>query len=323
MIAGNRVITVFGGHGFIGRHLVRRLAKTGAIINVASRHPSQAAFLKPMGSVGQIVPVAVDVTNDESVAMALRGSDMVINLIGILYERGKQTFQTVHVEAAGRIARLAKAAGVERLVHISAIGADAGSPSAYARSKAAGEKAVRAGFPGATILRPSVLFGPEDKFFNKFAAMAAVSPALPLIGGGKSRFQPVYVGDVAEAIMAALADAGTEGKTFELGGPHVYTFKELMRKLLKEIHRDKWLVPVPWKIAEIMGSVLGAVPFFPPMLTRDQVELLKSDNVVSAGALTFKDLGIAPTAAEVILPTYLDRFLIGGRLAYQQQAKRS
>lgn len=305
-----RVATVFGGSGFIGRHLIQRLAKTGTIIRVATRHPSQAGFLKPMGSVGQIVPIATDITDDDSVALAVAGADIVINLIGILHESGRYNFETVHAEAPGRIARLSKAAGVERLLHLSALGADADSASAYARSKAAGEKAVRTAFPAATILRPSVVFGPEDRFFNLFGWLAGLSPVLPLYGGGRTRFQPVYVGDVAAAIMAALEDPAAAGKTYELGGPRVYTFKELLQLVAAEIHRKRLLVPVPWKLAEMHGSMLGMLP--KPLLTRDQVELLKVDNVVAPNALTLKNLGVTPTAAEIIVPSYLARFRPGG-----------
>ncbi|HYG91696.1 MAG TPA: complex I NDUFA9 subunit family protein [Azospirillum sp.] len=308
-----RVATVFGGSGFIGRHLIRRLAKSGTIVRIASRHPSQANFLKTAGAVGQIVPWAVDVRDDASVARAVKDADIVINLIGALYETAPWSFETVHVDAPARIARLAKAAGAGRLVHVSALGADANSASAYARTKAAGEKAVLAAFPEATIVRPSIVFGPEDRFFNKFAAMAQVSPALPLIGGGKTRFQPVSVSDVADAIMAILNDDGTKGRVYELGGPNTYTFKQLMQLMLKEIRRRRLLVPIPWRASETLGSILEKVPLIAPLLTRDQVELLKKDNVCSGQQPGFEQLGITPTAPEVILPTYLYRFIVGGR----------
>lgn len=304
------IVTVFGGSGFIGRHLIQRLAKTGAIIRVASRHPSQANFLKTAGVVGQVVPLAADITDDRSVAAAVAGADTVINLIGILYESGRWTFQAVHAEAPGRIARSAREHGVRRLVHLSAIGADTAAPAAYARSKGAGEGAVRDAFPAATILRPSIVFGPEDNFFNLFAGLALISPALPLIGGGKTRFQPVYVGDVADAVMAALANPDAAGKTYELGGPRVYTFREIMEFILREIRRKRVLLPLPWGVARMQAAVLELLP--KPMLTRDQVEMLKVDNVVAPGALTLKDLGVSPTAAEVIVPGYLDRFRPGG-----------
>ncbi len=308
-----RVATVFGGSGFIGRHLIRRLAKSGTIVRIASRHPAQANFLKLAGAVGQIVPWAVDVRDDASVARAVKDADIVINLIGALYETGTWSFETVHVDAPSRIARLAKEAGVGRLVHISALGADANAESAYARTKAAGEKAVLEAFPEATILRPSIVFGPEDRFFNKFAAMAQVSPVLPLVGGGKTRFQPVSVSDLAEAIDAALHADGAKGRTYELGGPNTYTFKELMQLMLKDIARKRVLLPIPWRLSETLGGVMEKVPLIAPPLTRDQVELLKTDNVCSGRLPGFEQLGIAPTSPEVILPTYLSRFIVGGR----------
>lgn len=308
------VVTVFGGSGFIGRHLIRRLAKSGAIVRVVSRHPNQANFLKTAGSVGQIVPMAADVTDDQSVARAIQGSDTVINLIGALYETAPWSFQTVHVDAPSRIAQIAAANGVRKLVHVSAIGADSRSASAYARSKAAGEKAVLQAFPNATIIRPSIVFGPEDAFFNKFASMAQISPVLPLIGGN-TRFQPVYVGDLADAITAAVHQDSAAGKTFELGGPRVYTFRQLMELMLHEIRRKhRLLLPVPFKIAEKLGAFCEKIPLIAPPLTRDQVELLKTDNVASPSAPGFKELGMTELATcEVILPTYLSRFIVGGR----------
>ena len=303
----DRVVTVFGGSGFIGRYVVQRLARTGVRVNVAVRHVERAKFLKTMGNVGQITPVACDITAAASVARAVQGADAVVNLVGILYPSGHgHGFDAVHHQAAGAIAEAAKAAGARALVQISAIGADAESDSAYARSKAAGEAAVRAAFPEATILRPSIVFGPEDSFFNRFAAMARLSPALPLIGGGHTLFQPVYVGDVADAVLRALSDPGTQGKTYELGGPKTYSFKALMELMLATIGRRRLLVPVPFGIAEIQGAVLQLLPV--PPLTRDQVALLKRDNVVAEGALTLADLGIEPTTLEVILPAYMERF---------------
>jgi uncharacterized protein YbjT (DUF2867 family) len=308
-----QVVTVFGGSGFIGRTLIKRLAKTGAVIRVPVRNPERAKLLKPMGDVGQITPFRIDIQSDHEIAAAVAGADAVVNLIGILYQRGASRFALAHAEAPARMAAAAHHAGIGRFVHISAIGADAASPSAYARSKAAGEAAVRAALPDAVILRPSIVFGPEDDFFNRFAALAQFLPALPLIGGGHTRFQPVYVGDVADAIMIALEDPNTNRKTFELGGPRVYSFKALMELLLSEIQRRRLLVPLPFGLAALQAALLELLPV--PPLTRDQVKLLAHDTVVGTEALTLHDLGITPTAAEPILPTYLDRFRPGGRFA--------
>ena len=300
--------TVFGASGFIGRYVVRRLAAEGAQVVAAVRHPDAALFLKPMGNVGQITPVRAPVTDERAAAAAIAGSDVVVNLVGILYEHGRQTFDAVHRDGAGRVARLAAAAGAARLVHVSAIGADVAAPALYAQSKARGEEAVRREFPGATILRPSIVFGPEDDFFNRFAAMAKLSPALPLIGGGATRFQPVYVGDVADAVAAALADPATAGRTYELGGPTVYSFADLMRLMLEQTGRHRLLVPVPFGLARLKAWFLEKLPV--PPLTRDQVLMLERDNVVG-GAPGLADLGIRPTAAETVLPTYLDRYRKG------------
>lgn len=305
-------VTVFGGSGFIGRHLVQRLARAGVRVTVAVRSPRQADFLRPRGDVGQIAPVAADILDEAAVAAAVAGADGVVNLVGILYARGRYGFDAVHAEGAEIIAKAAAAAGVQRLVHLSAIGADAESPSAYARSKAAGEAAVRAAFPQATILRPSVLFGPEDDFFNRFAAMARMSPALPLFGGGETKFQPVYVGDVADAIVKSLTEPSAAGRTFELGGPTVYTFEELMRLVLSETGREAALIKLPFFAADVIGTFAPLFPLGAPLLTRDQAKLLRIDNVVHDGAAGFAQLGILPTAAEAILPSYLARFRRGG-----------
>ncbi|HLG90242.1 MAG TPA: complex I NDUFA9 subunit family protein [Alphaproteobacteria bacterium] len=312
MAIGDKTATVFGGGGFIGRHLVRRLARTGAVIRVPTRHAARVKVVRTAGVVGQVVPEMIDVFDDAELAAAIQGADMVVNLIGILYETRRDSFVKVHEELPGRIARLAADLGVERLVHVSALGASADSRAKYARTKAAGETAVRAFFPEATILRPSTVFGPEDDFFNRFASMSLLSPALPLIGGGATRFQPVYVGDVADAIMAALERADAPGRTYELGGPTVLTFRQLMEKIMAETGRHRLLVPVPWGLAHLLASIAEWAPGAPP-LTRDQVELLKRDNIVSGQAPGLSDLGIRATAPEVILPTYLDRFRPGGR----------
>jgi len=303
-----RRVTVFGGSGFIGRHIVKRLANAGCVVRVAVRDPEGAAFLKPMGNVGQVVPVFADLNDERLVAAAVHGSDAVINLVGILYESGRQGFDAIHVEGARRIAAAAKEAGAARLIHMSALGAARDSISHYARSKAAGEEAVRAAYPEATIMRPSVVFGPEDDFFNRFARMAMLSPVLPLIGGGNTRFQPVYVLDVAEAVARAALDAAQAGKTFELGGPRIYSFRELLTLLLAEIGRRRALISLPFALAGMQGALLQSIPFIRPPLTGDQVRQLKRDNVVSPQALGLKEFGITPTALEPILPTYLDSY---------------
>ncbi len=308
-----RVVTVFGGSGFIGRHLVQRLAQTGAQVRVVVRDLEKAKSLKPMGAVGQIVPMRADITDPAAIARAIDGADAVVNLLGVLAETGTQRFQTIQAEAPGLIAGAAAKAGVKALVHVSAIGADADSPSVYAQTKAAGEAAVKAAFPKATILRPSIVFGPEDGFFNRFAAMARNLPLLPLIGGGLTRFQPVYVGDVADAIMAGLTRPDAAGRVFELGGPRIYTFEELLTYILHTIRVKRMLVPLPWAVAEMQAAVLELVPGKP--LTRDQVALLKRDNLVGTGMPGLADLGIAPHSVEAIVPAYLSRFRPGGRFA--------
>jgi len=313
-----RLITVFGGSGFLGRHLVRRLARAGDRVNVAVRDVEKAKFLKPMGDVGQITPVRVNIGDPASVAAVVSGADAVINLVGILFESGGQSFEAVHHGAAAHIAQAAKAAGAKRLVHVSAIGADIESPAAYLRSKGHGEAAVHAAFAEATILRPSIVFGPEDDFFNRFGAMAMFAPVLPLIGGGHTRFQPVYVGDVADAIVKAMSDPVAAGNIYELGGPRVYTFRDLMQLLLAEIGRNRLLVPVPFAAASFNAFFLELLPN--PLLTRDQVTMLRRDNVVSPEALGLADLGLKPTALEAVLPTYLDRFRRGGRFKKPQAA---
>lgn len=309
------VVTVFGGSGFLGRYVVQRLARAGWTIRVAVRHPGRASYLKPLGDIGQIVPLCVPVQDPEAVAASLHGATAAINLTGILFERGRQRFDAVHAEGARNIATAAAEAGVQSLVHISAIGADPEGEARYARSKGAGEAALREAFPEATILRPSVIFGPEDDFFNRFGEMARLSPALPLIGGGHTRFQPVYVGDVAQAVLKALTDPACRGKVYELGGPRTYSFKELLQLLLKTIGRRRALINLPFGLAKLQAGLLELLPV--PPLTRDQVTLLRRDNVVGDGALTLADLGIEATAAEVVIPGYLDRYRAGGRFTQQ------
>ncbi|HXP31746.1 MAG TPA: complex I NDUFA9 subunit family protein [Stellaceae bacterium] len=304
-------MTILGASGFIGRSIVKRLAAQGALIAAVSRHASAARFLRPMGDVGQIALVDADLGNDAALSAVLAGADAVVNAVGILYERGRQTFDALHHRLPARLGALAKSAGVKRLVHISAIGADPASPAAYGRSKAAGESALHAGFAEAVILRPSIVFGPDDAFFNRFGALARVSTALPLIGGGTTRFQPVYVGDVADAALAVLEREDAAGRVFELGGPEVFTFRQLMELLLREIGRKRLLVPIPFGLAALNALVVERLPH--PLITRDQLRMLKRDNVVAPGAPGLAELGITPTAMELVLPFYLDRFRHGGR----------
>ncbi len=308
------LITVFGGSGFLGRHVVRALAKRGYRIRVAVRRPDLAFFLQPAGRVGQIHAVQANLRHPASVDAAVRDADVVVNLVGILFERARQRFDTVQTFGAEACALSAAAHGA-RLVHISAIGADEQSSSHYARSKAVGEKLVRAAVPGATILRPSIVFGPEDEFFNRFAAIARLAPALPLIGGGHTRFQPVFVGDVAAAVVAAIEGRATPGAVYELGGPAVRSFKELMQFLLATIERKRFLLPIPFELAKVPAFFLQFLPT--PLLTPDQVELLRHDNVVSDEAKrerrTLEGLGITPTAMEAIVPAYLRRFRKAGQ----------
>jgi NADH dehydrogenase len=314
------LVTVFGGSGFLGRHVVRALAKAGYRVRVAVRRPELAGFLQPLGRVGQIHAVQANLRYPASVEAAVRDADVVINLVGILFERGKQRFDAVQAFGAEAVALAAAAFGA-RLVHISAIGAAERSPSHYARSKAMGEKLVLAAVPSATILRPSVLFGPEDDFFNKFAAIARLSLVLPLIGGGHTRFQPVFAGDVASAAVAAIEGRADEGKTYELGGPEVKSFKQLMQLMLALIERKRLLVPIPFALAKLQASLLQLMP--KPLLTPDQVELLRGDSVVSEAAIregrTLATLGIDPIAMETVLPLYLWRY----RKAGQYQSERT
>ncbi|MDA5192985.1 complex I NDUFA9 subunit family protein [Govanella unica] len=308
-----QLVTVFGGSGFLGRSIVKRLAEAGSRVRVAVRNPNSALFLKPMGSVGQIQIVQANIRHQGSVAAAVAGADAVINLVGVLYESGPQSFADIHSAGAAHVAAAATAAGVKRLVQVSALGANPQSDSAYARTKAAGESAAREAFPGVTILRPSVVFGPDDNFLNRFARLAKFTPALPLIGGGKTRFQPVYVGDVAEAVVTILLRPQTAGKTFELGGPRVYSFREILTYLLKEIGRERMLISLPFGLARFQAAFLGLLP--KPLLTLDQVRLLAHDNVTSGETAGFAELGIQPTSLEVIAPTYLGRYRSKGEFA--------
>jgi uncharacterized protein YbjT (DUF2867 family) len=304
----DRLVTVFGGAGFIGRHTVRALARGGAgpRLRVPARKPNLANYLLPMGHVGQIQLMRANVTNPDDVVRAVAGADAVVNLVGILNPGGGQSFEAIHVEAPRMIARAAREAGVGTLVHISTPGIGPESESAYARSKAQGEIALSAEFPDATILRPSLVFGPEDDFFNKFANLARFLPILPLIGGGHTKFQPVYVGDVAAAVTRCVDDPATRGKTYELGGPVVYSFKQMLEIILRESGRKRLLLPLPFALANLQAFFLQFLPG--KLLTPDQVTFLKTDNVVAPGALTLDDLGIVPDSMEAILPAYLWRF---------------
>jgi NADH dehydrogenase len=312
-IPKDRMVTVFGGSGFIGRHLVRALANDGWRIRVAVRRPNVAHFLKPMGRVGQIQIVKANVRNDTAVQAALRGADAAVNLVGILSQGGRQRFDALHVEAAGRIARAVKEAGTKRLVHFSALGASPKARANYFRSKAEGERAVRDGFPDATIVRPALVFGPEDQFFNRFAALARVLPILPLYGGGKTRFQPVFVGDVAQGVTEILHQSGTAGRIYEFAGPEQMSFREVMEFVLRETQRKRALVSLPFGLGRLQGAILQFVPGKP--LTYDQVLMLETDTVPSGEQPGLRDLGITPSAPEAIVPSYLWRFRKHGQFA--------
>ena len=306
------LVTVFGGSGFIGRYVVRALARDGWRVRVAMRRPHTGQDLRVLGTVGQIQLVQANVRFKKSVERAVEGADAVINLVAVLYEEGKQSFEGLHVNGANNVAEAAASAGITNFAQVSAIGADANSDIDYARTKALGEAAVKAAVPSADILRPSIVFGAEDQFFNRFASMATLPGmfALPLLGGGDTKFQPVYVSDVADAIAKVIYQ-GTKGDIYELGGPRVYTFKELMSFLLKTIDRKRLLLPVPWFGANMMGfigEVSGALPFVAPFLTRDQVKNLKVDNIVSESAKGFDSLGIQLETIECIVPDYLERY---------------
>jgi NADH dehydrogenase len=300
---------VFGGSGFIGRYVVKRLAREGLTVRVAVTDPGGARFLQTQGKVGQIVPLAAGVTSEDAVARAVVGADLVVNLVGILFERRAGDFQRLQAEGAGRVARVSAAQGVERLVHVSAIGADPASPSAYGRTKAEGEAAVRAAFPSATILRPSIVFGPEDQFFNRFAGLARVLPFMPVLEGG-TRFQPVYVGDVADAVLAAAERNDAPGRTYELAGPRSATFRELLRYILEVTGRRRPMVDIPQGLARLQARLGEFLPT--PPLTRDQLLMLQRDNVPAPDAPGLAELGIQPKAVEAVVPSYLTRFRAGG-----------
>lgn len=311
MNQNNKIATVFGGTGFVGRQVVRELARAGYTVKVATRVPERAYFLKPHGSIGQVVPLACDYRDEKSVRQAVAGASCVVNFIGILFEKRGSKFRFAHTELPEIIAKACRQEGIERFVHISALGIEK-SKSKYAQSKLAGEHAVLKAFPAAVILRPSVIFGPDDNFFNMFAEMSRFLPALPLIGGGRTKFQPCYVGDVADAVMAALR-LPVEGNTFELGGPEVLTFREIFQRLFEQTGRKRRLIALPWGVAKIDAAFLGLLP--KPPLTVDQVESLKTDSIVSEKAKGFADLGVKPVAMDMILPRYLTRYRAGGVFA--------
>jgi uncharacterized protein YbjT (DUF2867 family) len=317
-----RLVTVFGGSGFVGRHVVRALAKAGWRVRVAVRRPDLAGHLQPMGGVGQIMPVQANLRYPDSVIRAVDGVDAVVNLVGILAEGGRQSFGAVQSEGARTIGMACARAGITNVVQVSAIGADRNSASNYARSKWEGEAGIRAGVPTVVIMRPSIIFGPEDKFFNQFASLARILPALPLIGGGETKFQPVFVGDVADAIALALDGKAKTGATYEIGGPAVWSFKEILSYILTQTDRKRPLVPVPFGIAMLQGRILEMLPG--KLLTRDQVTLLKSDNVVSEDSKkakrTLEGLGIKPTSVEAIVPSYLYRFRKAGQFDREKSA---
>lgn len=313
MSHNNKIAVVFGGTGFVGRQVVRELAALGLRIRVATRVPERAYFLKPSGAVGQIVPVQCDYGRPESLAQAIKGADYVVNCVGILFEKGKKsTFQRVHVDYPALLAKLCSENGVQRLVHISALACDKGT-SKYAKSKLAGEKAILSNFPKATILRPSVIFGEDDQFFNMFAEISRYTPVLPLIGGGRTKFQPVYVGDVADAVVKTLAAPQTEGKIYSLGGSEIMDFRQIYERLFKYTGRSRCMMKVPFSLAKVKASFMEFMPH--PFLTRDQVESLKTDNIVEGGSLGFADLGISPKTMDLVLPAYLEYFKSGGRFA--------
>ena len=307
-----RQVTVFGGSGFVGRYIVRELAARGAIVRVAVRRPQNAEFLRIAGDVGQVVPVQANLRFPDSVAAAVAGSEAVVNATGVFFQRGKQTYQAVHVEGARQIAQASTAAGVQRLVHISGIGADdRGSANSFVRSKAEAEAAITAGFPSAIILRPSVVFGPEDRFFNALGAALRLAPVLPVFGDGEARLQPVYACDVARATAAVLEQSEAPFAVYELGGPKIYTYREALALLFAQVGRRRPLLAVPVPMAKFGAFFAELLPV--PPITRDQIDLMTRDNVVRPGAHGFSDLGIEPVAAEVILPSYMDRFRDHGR----------
>ena len=306
-----KIIAIFGAGGFIGKHLIRDLTKLDYRIKIATRNPYLKGYLKPLGNPGQIELFKTNIFNEEDVKKVLKNCDLVINLVGILYETGKQKFNHIHSSFPHLLSNLCNEQGIKNLVHISALGVKEKHNSLYMQSKLEGEKNIQDTFKPSVILRPSVVFGPEDKFFNTFASLAQFSPALPLVGGGKSKFAPIYVGDVAKAIVKALELNNSEPKIYELGGPENYSFKELMEILLREIKKKRFLITIPFGFAKFQSYFLQMLPN--PLLTPDQVELLKHNNIVSGDHPTLKDLGISGTPIQSILPKYIYRFRAGGQ----------
>ncbi|GAW35399.1 NAD dependent epimerase/dehydratase family protein [Roseovarius sp. A-2] len=322
----SKLVTIYGGSGFVGRYIARRMAQAGWRVRVAVRRPNEAMHVKPYGNVGQVEPVFCNIRDDDSVRAVMHGADAVVNCVGTFDRKGRNNFQAVQAEGATRIARLAAEEGVSHLVHLSAIGADPQSDSEYAQSKAAGEAGILAHFPQAMILRPSVVFGPEDQFFNRFAAMTRFGPVLPVVGGD-TKFQPVYADDVAHAAALGAEDRAAPG-IYELGGPEVATFRDLMRVMLRIVRRRRMIVNIPFGIAAVMAWAMELVQtvtfgLIPPQITRDQVRSLKADNVVSEGARGFADLGITPVAIEAVLPDYLWRFRPAGQYEAIKESARN
>ena len=308
-----KTVAVIGGTGFIGRNIVEQLAKSGARVKILTRNADRAKFLKPMGDVGQITAMAGNALDEDTLRMVMSGVDAVVNTIGILAESGTQRFASLQAELPGRIGKIASELGITSVVQLSAIGADDKSSSKYARTKAMGEAALLKACPTATILRPSLVFGAGDGFFNRFASMAVIAPGLPVIGGGKNKVQPVYVGDVASATVTALEGKAHHGKIYELGGPDIMTFREVMAYILKLTKRRRALLPIPFGVMGLAAGAMSVLPNAP--VTRDQLKQLKTDNVVAANALTLKNLGIEATPVDLIVPEYLARYQPGGRFA--------
>lgn len=313
----NKIIAIFGGSGFVGRQIIRELAAQGYTVRVATRSPASCYDLRTAGTPGQVVPQFYDPGRPDTIGAVVSGAYGVVNCVGILYERGRTKFHATHAELPRQLATACKRHHVERFVHISALGIDS-NKSQYARTKLMGEQAVHDLFPSATTLRPSIIFGPEDGFFNMFARLSQTMPVLPLIGGGRTRFQPVYVGDVADAVVRAMTTTDMMGKTYELGGPEILTFRQIYDCLFAQLGYRRKLISIPWGLAGLQARVMQLFP--KPLLTVDQVKSLRSDNVVRSGALSFKDIGITPKSLDLILPTYLDCYRQGGKFADKKRA---